>query len=218
MPPIAGVANAALVMRDGLFLDMEAAGFNQALGPKMHGSIYLDELFSDAPLDFFILYSSLVFVTGNTGQVAYSAGNAFMVSLTHGRRARGQVGSVMGLAGISGIGYITRTDHNILNRLDILGYGVMSEWDYCYFFAEAVLAGKPDSGRNPEVSAGVSYVDPTKETGVPKWIEDPKFGHFRLDRRSETGTEQGTDNVVSMKAELLEAKSEQRAFEIVLGK
>lgn len=220
MPPIAGVANAALVMRDGLLMDLEATAFSESLGPKVNGSKYLDEIFSRPgcpPLDFFILYSSLVFVTGNTGQCAYAAGNAFMVSLIHGRRARGLVGSVMGLAGISGIGFITRTDHTILNRLDILGYGVMSEKDYVYFFAESVLAGRPESGRNPEVSAGVRYVDSTQDVGVPKWIHDPKFSTFRIENTSGGNKAvESADSVASVRMQLLEASTEEQAAEIVL--
>ncbi|ATY64651.1 Beta-ketoacyl synthase [Cordyceps militaris] len=163
MPPIAGVANGALIMRDGLFMDSSCDTMNEALGPKVAGSVLLDELFYNVNLDFFMLYSSLVYVTGNIGQTSYAAGNGFMVSLVHGRRARGLNASVMNLGGISGIGYITRTDHGILGKLDILGYGIMSELDYKYFFAESVMAGAADSGRNPEVSAGLRYVNKTEK-------------------------------------------------------
>ncbi|KAL1860948.1 putative Hybrid PKS-NRPS biosynthetic cluster [Paecilomyces lecythidis] len=216
MPPIGGVTNAALIMRDGAFMDMDSDDMNQALQPKVDGSIYLDELFShDKDLEFFILFSSLVYVTGNAGQVAYAAGNAFMVSLTHGRRQRGLVGSVMNLSGIKGVGYITRTDHGILNRLDILGYGVMSERDFLYFFAEAILAGPPNSGRNPEVSAGVRFCDPHKDAALPVWIEDPKFSHYRVSH-NQTDHQENGNQAMSVKNRLLGAQSEREAFDIIL--
>ncbi|CEJ94083.1 hypothetical protein VHEMI09637 [[Torrubiella] hemipterigena] len=217
MPPIAGVANAALIMRDGLFMESTAETMNQALAPKIDGSIYLDELFCKPDLDFFILYSSLVYITGNIGQTSYAAGNGFMVSLCHGRRQRGLVGSVMNLGGINGIGYITRTDHNILSRLDILGYGIMSELDYKYFFAESVMAGGPDSGRDPEVSAGLRFVNPKTEKSPPKWVEDPKFNHYVLDRSGRDSGEKGGDGALSTKAQLLEAATPKDAFNIILG-
>ncbi|KAJ9199832.1 hypothetical protein DTO164E3_4289 [Paecilomyces variotii] len=216
MPPIGGVTNAALIMRDGAFMDMDSDDMNQALQPKVDGSIYLDELFSDhTDLEFFVLFSSLVYITGNAGQVAYAAGNAFMVSLIHGRRQRGLVGSVMNLSGIKGVGYITRTDHGILNRLDILGYGVMSERDFLYFFAEAILAGPPNSGRNPEISAGLRFCDPHKDAAPPAWIEDPKFSHYRVDHNQNDGQEGGHE-ATSVKNRLLVAQSEKEVFDIIL--
>ncbi|KAJ9137155.1 AMP-binding enzyme family protein [Pleurostoma richardsiae] len=217
MPPVAGVANAALVICDALFLEMDADRMNQALGPKVAGSQHLDEVFGDADLDFFILYSSLVYVTGNPGQTAYCAGNGFLVGLAHGRRARGKTASVMNLAGISGLGFIARTDHGILARLDLMGYGVISEHDYLYLFAEAVLAGPPGSGRNPEVSGGLRFVDPAKDQGVPKWVIDPKFSHYLLDRSSSsTGGVDAGDARGSVKAALLEATSVKEALAVVL--
>lgn len=215
MPEIAGVANGALIMRDGLFMESSAATMNEALGPKVAGSIYLDDLFYNVNLDFFILYSSLVYVTGNIGQTSYAAGNGFMVSLVHGRRARGLNASVMNLGGISGIGYITRTDHGILGKLDILGYGIMSELDYKYFFAESVIAGASDSGRDPEVSAGLRFVNKT-EKNPPKWVVDPKFSHYVIDRTSREGGDKGGNNAMSTKAQLLEATTEKEAFNIIL--
>ena len=215
-PPIAGVANAALIMRDGLFMDSNAATMNEALGPKIDGTIYMDELFANVDLDFFILFSSLVYVTGNIGQTSYAAGNGFMVSLAHQRRQRGQCASVMNLGGINGIGYITRTDHNILNRLDIMGYGIMSELDYKYFFAEAVMAGHPDSGCDPEVSAGLKFVNPKTDKNPPKWWEDPKFSHYVIDKSAREGGAKGAEGAVSVKAQLQEAATDKDAFNVIL--
>lgn len=215
-PPIGGVANAALIMRDGLFMESNATTMNEALGPKIDGTVYLDELFANVDLDFFILFSSLVYITGNIGQTSYAAGNGFMVSLAHQRRQRGQCASVMNLGGINGIGYITRTDHNILNRLDIMGYGIMSELDYKYFFAEAVMAGPPDSGRDPEVSAGLKFVNPKTDKNPPKWWEDPKFSHYVIDKSAREAGDKSADGALSTKAQLQEAATDKDAFNIIL--
>ncbi|KAI5206756.1 hypothetical protein E4T39_02233 [Aureobasidium subglaciale] len=217
MLPIGGVANAALVIRDALFVDMDAEKMNESLGPKVTGTLLLDELFQSVNLDFFILYSSLVYITGNQGQTAYCAGNGFLVSQAHGRRSRGLTASVMNLAGISGIGFITRNDHSILDRLDLLGYGVISENDYLYLFAEAVLAGPVDSGRSPEVSGGLRFVDMAKDKHPPVWTSDPTFTHYLLDRSSAGDGESLAASSTSMKSRLLEAKSANEIFDIVLS-
>jgi hybrid polyketide synthase/nonribosomal peptide synthetase ACE1 len=217
MPPIAGVANAALVLRDGLFMESSAEKMNEALRPKVDGSAHLDGLFSTSKLDFFILFSSLIYITGNFGQNFYSVGNAFMVSLVHRRRQRGLVGSVMNLGALSGIGYIARTDHSLQDRLAAGGYGIMSELDYHNFFAEAVLAGTPESGRDPEVSAGVRFVNP-KEKTPPRWVEDPKFSHYVIDRGDRDIGDKVGDSAMSIKALLLEADTPKVAFNIILSK
>lgn len=75
MPPIAGVANGAMVLSDGLFADMTFASFDKVLKPKVDGSTNLDEVFSSQNLDFFIMFSSLSAVIGNPGQANYAAAN-----------------------------------------------------------------------------------------------------------------------------------------------
>ncbi|OAA50075.1 Beta-ketoacyl synthase [Beauveria brongniartii RCEF 3172] len=182
MPPIAGVANGALVMEDSLFMDLTFEKMMRALGPKVDGSRYLDELFDQDSLDFFILYSSLVSIAGNTGQIAYAVANSFMVGLAHHRRRRGLAASVINLTGVSGVGFITRTGHNILERSKALGYDIISESDYCYIFAEAVLASPSNAPQGPEVSSSLRYVDVANDKVVPPWAYDSKFGHYLLDR------------------------------------
>lgn len=183
MPPIAGVANAAMVLEDLLFSNMDYETMNKVLRPKVDGSRILDELFPTNDLDFFILFSSLASVTGNYGQSPYAAANSYMCALAHGRRKRGLVASVMNLAGIKGLGYIHRTDETILDRLDTMGYATVSERDFLTFFAECVEAGRPESGRNPELSAGLQSFDPTY-AHAPAWIDNPKFAHYRQSQRS----------------------------------
>ncbi|KAF7719430.1 Polyketide synthase [Penicillium ucsense] len=72
MPPIGGVANGAMVLRD------------------IQGTINLDRLFSDRsqPLDWFIGFSSIAATVGNPGQSAYTAGNCFIKEHVDRRRQR----------------------------------------------------------------------------------------------------------------------------------
>ncbi|KAI0187777.1 putative polyketide synthase [Astrocystis sublimbata] len=80
LPPIAGVCNGATVMNDELMAKQSYEDFSATLGPKVDGTIYLDALFQKpGELDFFIVFSSLAYSTGNIGQTSYAAANAFMV-------------------------------------------------------------------------------------------------------------------------------------------
>lgn len=216
MPPIAGVANAAMVLEDLLFSNMDYETMNKVLRPKVDGSRILDELFPTNDLDFFILFSSLASVTGNYGQSPYAAANSYMCALAHGRRKRGLVASVMNLAGIKGLGYIHRTDETILDRLDTMGYATVSERDFLTFFAECVEAGRPESGRNPELSAGLQSFDPTL-AHAPAWIDNPKFAHYRQSQRNSAAAAVDAAGRPKdpVKKQLLEVESMEQAEQVL---
>jgi len=94
LPPIIGVLNGAMVLRDVSILNMP---YDQLVGvtrPKVLGSIYLDRIFDHQPLDFFIFFSSINCVVGNLGQANYAAANMFMCAMAANRRKRGLTSSV----------------------------------------------------------------------------------------------------------------------------
>jgi myxalamid-type polyketide synthase MxaE and MxaD len=88
-PPIRGVVHAAGVIADRLIADMDGESLRQVLRPKVLGSWRLHEALSSAPLDFFVLFSSLGSLLGQAGQGSYAAANAFLDALAHLRRAQG---------------------------------------------------------------------------------------------------------------------------------
>ncbi|KAK0645436.1 hypothetical protein B0T16DRAFT_373376 [Cercophora newfieldiana] len=210
MPPIAGVCNGAMILNDGIIAQMSHEKFDQTLRPKVDGTRFLDEIFDKPNLDFFIVFSSLAYVTGNIGQSSYAAANAFMASVAQGRRARGLAGSVMNLAGIFGIGYITRTDAGILERLAKMGYSNVSEWDFLQFFAEAVMAGKPDP-QNPDSHQNISYheissslrpYDPELDENPPSWLPIPRFSYYRRTKVQTGGGDDDAQKTTSVRAQL----------------
>jgi ubiquinone/menaquinone biosynthesis C-methylase UbiE len=75
LPPIAGVANGAMVLSDSAFLDMDFESLNRVLRPKVDGSANMETIFRDHDLDFFVMFSSLAAIVGNPGQANYAAAN-----------------------------------------------------------------------------------------------------------------------------------------------
>lgn len=75
MPSIGGIVNGAMLLADGIFIDMPFSKMQQILGPKIKGSLKLHNVFSDAKLDFFLMLSSVNAVTGMVGQANYTAAN-----------------------------------------------------------------------------------------------------------------------------------------------
>jgi acyl transferase domain-containing protein/SAM-dependent methyltransferase/acyl carrier protein len=88
--PIRGVIHTAAVAKDALLSQFDAAGFQQVWRPKAAGAWLLHRLLEGEPLDFFILFSSLGSLLGQTGQGSYAAANAFLDALANRRRAHGQ--------------------------------------------------------------------------------------------------------------------------------
>ncbi|MGD2088421.1 MAG: amino acid adenylation domain-containing protein [Candidatus Aminicenantes bacterium] len=85
---IAGVIHAAGVP-DGTIIQRRNPEMSQRiLGPKVTGTLILDELLKDQPLDFLILFSSTVAVTALGGQVAYCAANVFLDHFARYKSAR----------------------------------------------------------------------------------------------------------------------------------
>ncbi len=75
---IDGVMHAAGVLRDGLLANKTLDDVRAVLTPKILGAVNLDRATRDDPLDFFVLFSSVVAVSGNAGQTDYAAANAYL--------------------------------------------------------------------------------------------------------------------------------------------
>jgi NADPH:quinone reductase-like Zn-dependent oxidoreductase/acyl carrier protein len=88
MPPLAGVVHAAGVLDDGVLAEQTWARFETVLAPKLAGAWNLHRLTEQRPLDFFVMFSSMVALFGGPGQGSYAAANAFLDALAHHRRGR----------------------------------------------------------------------------------------------------------------------------------
>ena len=121
-PPIRGVVHAAGVLQDGLLVQLDAAALNTVLRPKMMGGWLLHRLLEDAPLDFFVLFSSAGSLLGQPGQGNYAAANAFLDALAHHRRAQGQPALSVNWGAWSELGFAdTAGGRRLAARLALLG-------------------------------------------------------------------------------------------------
>ncbi|ODP28425.1 Polyketide synthase [Paenibacillus nuruki] len=73
-----GIIHSAGIHRDHYIQHKVNEEIEEVLAPKVHGTLLLDQVSADMPLDFFVLFSSLASVVGNTGQADYATANAFM--------------------------------------------------------------------------------------------------------------------------------------------
>ncbi|KAI0199877.1 putative polyketide synthase [Astrocystis sublimbata] len=183
LPPVIGVINGAMVLRDVAMRNMTLEDFNYVTKPKVEGSIYLDRLFYRTNLDFFVLVSSINCVVGSSGQANYAAANTFMYGLAAQRRARGFRASVLNAGAIIGAGYMERESRraldNVVHRLCLTR---LSEEDWHQAVAEAINAGRLDSKHGPDVTTGLAKI-PFDIPHRPAWSFNPKFSELIITQK-----------------------------------
>jgi SAM-dependent methyltransferase/NADP-dependent 3-hydroxy acid dehydrogenase YdfG len=202
MPPVAGVMNAAMVLRDRLFHLMSWEDWSAVLAPKMIGSKNLNEIFGNEQLDFFICFSSTTSIVGNIGQSAYAGANYYMASLVQQRRKRGLAGSTIHIAILTGFGYIFRRDSDhaeTIYKALLPRFDRQSETDLHEMLAEAVVGGRPGS-ETAELITGV------KPVFQGEWHEDPRLSSYTGQEMQDDSKEGHGTGSVGVKAQLAAAE------------
>jgi hypothetical protein len=221
MPPVGGVMNAAMVLRDRFSHHVSWEDFSAVLAPKIIGSKNLDEMFGNEQLDFFIYFSSTTSVVGNIGQSAYAAANYYMASLVQQRRKRGLAGSIVHIAILTGFGYIFRrnSEHaETIYKALLPRFDRQSETDLHEMLAEAIVCGRPGSYQTAELITGI------KPVSQGDWHEDPWLsGYSDQELQDDSSEGQGVGSV-SVKAQLSAAEDPaeclailQRCFALAVG-
>ncbi|CAK3945292.1 Polyketide synthase-nonribosomal peptide synthetase [Lecanosticta acicola] len=224
MPPIAGVANAALVLRDRLFLDMQASDMTEVLAPKVDGSLHLSEEFQDPTLDFFILFSTLSCVIGNAGQSNYDAASLYQVMLAKRRRQQGLPACVMEIGAVADVGYVAERGQALFDKLARTMKLPLSESDVHQIFAEAVAASRirPDEevdSTTAELVTGMGYYNYTRNTPIeahPPWFNNLLASHYvREERGSNILAADTAGDHLSVAARLDATTSEEAAVAVL---
>jgi hypothetical protein len=87
---INGIIHAAGVAGAGVMLRKDIQSFKNVVSPKIEGTWLLDKLTGADDLDFFILFSSVVTLTGAPGQSDYTAANSYLDSFASYRNKQGK--------------------------------------------------------------------------------------------------------------------------------
>lgn len=143
---IAGVIQAAMVLRDKPYETMTHDDYHTAIKAKLEGTWNLHDAAQQEqpqrPLDFFTMLSSISGVVGNKGQANYAAANAFLDAFAFYRQGLGLRAHTVDLGLIEDVGYVaevggaalearfdkrewTPINEGMLRR--ILGFSVMQQ-------------------------------------------------------------------------------------------
>ncbi|PHH68887.1 hypothetical protein CDD82_201 [Ophiocordyceps australis] len=146
LPPIRGLVHAAMVLRDVLFEQMVFDDFDAVVQPKLAGALNFDSALAHAPLDFFILLSSVAGIVGNRGQAAYAAANTFLDALVHRRRALGRPATALDLTAVSDVGYLATHAARKTQVLHTLSASAINEAEVLALL-EAAVCGQVATGQ-----------------------------------------------------------------------
>ncbi|TIC97276.1 Lovastatin diketide synthase mokB [Colletotrichum higginsianum] len=222
MPPIRGVLQCAMVLRDALFTQMTADDFNAALRPKVQGSWNLHETVAQ-DVDFFVMLSSLVGVMGGAGQANYAAASAFQDALAQHRRAQGKPATTIDLGMVKSMGYVAEAGQSISERLVRIGYKALHEEDVLLLLEKAILSpSPPSSSSDPSQGVVVTGINTSRGShwSESRWIQEARFAGLKYreapvqgSRVAGSSSQQGHDDI---RGELGRAASYDEAMGVVL--
>ncbi|KAF2630541.1 putative polyketide synthase [Macroventuria anomochaeta] len=217
LPPVGGILNGAALFRDTSISNMSLDQLYDVLRPKVLGSLYLDQLFYDQPLDFFILTASITGLLGSAGQANYTAANQFLCGLAGQRRKRGLAATAINLGAIAGVGLLEREDKKVLESImQRLSLMPVSEGDFHQIIAEAIEFGRPDSSlHGPELTTALRAI--SRDTPNPPAIfTNPLLSHY-LSAESDDKGARGPKGAKPIKELLAECETEEELQNIVKG-
>jgi thioesterase domain-containing protein/NAD(P)-dependent dehydrogenase (short-subunit alcohol dehydrogenase family)/acyl carrier protein len=193
-PPLKGVFHAAMVIDDGILLQLDKERFRRAMAPKVDGCWNLHRSTIEQSLDYFVLFSSLSAVIGNPGQANYAAANAFLDAFAYYRRAHGLPALSVNWGPIVGAGYIEKNREvaESLDKRGLLGLNTAR----AIKILESLLAQNV-------TNIGVAPINWRKQGSLP-----PKFVRVQEQGDGVVGEERQRGHA---RAQILQAPPEQQA-------
>ncbi|KAI2478999.1 Polyketide synthase module protein [Pyrenophora tritici-repentis] len=219
LPPIAGVLQMAMLLRDSLFEKMSYEDWTGPTRPKIQGTLNLHHYFSDTrPLDFFLICSSISGIFGNTGQTAYAAGNTFQDAFAQHRRNQGLKAVAINLGIMRDVGVLAEQGSTGKLALWEAALGIREKPFHALM--KSIINRECKGEASPtQICTGLGTADVMKKFGLelPEHFSDPRFGPLNvlsIDATSSTNTD-GSSVASSPSARLTTASTFHEAVSII---
>lgn len=219
LPPIQGVVQMAMVLRDSVLETMSYADWTAPLRPKVQGSLTLHRFFDQSrPLDFFIACSSISGLCGNIGQAQYAAGNTYQDALAEHRRHQGLKAVSVNLGIMREIGAIAETagvGNNLAQWNDVIG---IREPDFHALIKSLIIRQRNSDTCPAQVCTGLGSVDlfAAHSLAMPYYLADPRMGPLAVTSIAAQAAVGEQDATAPLASRLAEASTIEQASEIVL--
>jgi aryl carrier-like protein len=196
---------------------MTYAQYQDAIRPKVTGTINLHNLTKDMPLEFFIMLSSAAGVVGNSSQANYAAGGAFQDAFAHYRTELGLPAVTLDLGGIDDVGFVAENADYVVN-LERWGYLTISQAEFFCMIKQAILQPKRSKTNCQVVTGlgtqGMAEGSDASPDELPFWFRDAKFSHLLQMGRKQVH-EADSENGLRLTESIPAAKSLSEAANVI---
>lgn len=146
LAPLRGIVHAAGVLDDGTILSLDRSRLERVMLPRVNGAWNLHEFTRQEPLDFFVLFSSIVSLLGGAGQGNYTAANMYLDVFAHWRRANGLAAQSINWGVWSRVGAAAHHNTGAHNKF---GIGTISPEQGMRMFEDLLASGETQVGVMP---------------------------------------------------------------------
>ncbi|KAL2843399.1 hypothetical protein BJX68DRAFT_278030 [Aspergillus pseudodeflectus] len=208
LPPVQGIINSAMALRDNLFEDMTVDHWRTALASKVRGSQNLHAHFKN--LSFFVMLSSTVAIRGNYGQSNYSAACSFQDTFVRHMTHAGQPAFSINIGVVTEVGYVSENPE-VAENLRRNGLGAVSISDVLVLINYAITNPSTDP-TSCVASIGLAPSSEDYEIGSKFLKADRRFAQLV---KHEGTTQKATGESVDSITLLSSATQVEDAVEIV---
>lgn len=220
LPPVKGVIQMAMVLRDIVFEKMSYEEWTTPVKPKVQGTWNLHEYFGhERPLDFMVICSSSSGIYGYPSQAQYASGNTYQDALAHYRHAQGLKAVSVNLGIMRDVGVLaeTGTSGNIRLWEEVLGIREPAFHALMKSLINQQIYPSLHEGA-PQVCTGLGTADimAAHSLARPEYFNDPRFGPLAvLSEFTGIAAANGQETSTSLASQLARAESKEQAIEIV---
>ncbi|KAJ5823826.1 Acyl transferase/acyl hydrolase/lysophospholipase [Penicillium robsamsonii] len=162
VPPIRGVIQAAMVLKDVHIENMRVHEYYRVMSPKYYGTWNLHRHLP-LDLDFFLMLSSISGIVGNATQAAYAAGCTFMDAFAAYRRTLGLPAVSLDLGTIKDVGHLAE-NKELATKMERQGFqGTDTPTLLCLI----------EFSISQSTTGGAQLI-----TGLGQWKENESLGNF----------------------------------------
>ncbi|KAJ5374373.1 Acyl transferase/acyl hydrolase/lysophospholipase [Penicillium concentricum] len=207
VPPIRGLIQAAMVLKDVHIENMSADQYRDVVGPKYYGTWNLHRHLP-MNLDFFLMLSSISGVIGNATQAAYATGCTFMDAFADYRRCLGLPAVSLDLGTITDVGHLAE-NKELAAKMERQGFQGTDTPTLLSLIQVAI---------SESTAGGAQLI-----TGLGQWKENeslgnfdaPLFAHFRYKFQGRGKSIALGDSIEGLKVALDAAKTVDQATVVI---
>ncbi|KAJ5918606.1 Fum1p [Penicillium verhagenii] len=200
--PLGGVMQLSVKLSDRTFENMNFDDWTSCLAPKVTGTWNLHRAVEKENLDFFVVFSSLTGVVGNTGQINYSAANTFLDSFTQYRRNLGLASSAIALGPVEDVGIVSRSPE-ILHAARAIGSHLLDESEVIEGLKSAISRSAVKSNdQNALVIIGLTASQSPDSCLRPTWEAEGRYSlHHNIKSTKDSTAQPQSDHLRTLIAQ-----------------